>query len=190
MPIIPVPSVIPFSKVQLQPVYPGQVILSSKFTYSRQIYNFAYPTWRGRAEIFNSQDDEVVGRIQAFLVAMEGAINEFDLPIFENTIEARAGAITGREVLLDGSLSHSLSALPPDLRVGSFVRFGRYLYCTREVNAAGRSVKLDPQRPIPEGAIMQPAKTIRATGAGAEGAALTMSFDWRGPWNFEFRELP
>ena len=164
----------------------NQVVLQSPWTHRRQVLERGFPAWEGEATIGRCTnadgDDETAAMvIAAFVNALEGVTNVFEMPHQRATI-ARNVTVSGSQVVDGRRVTNSANVR--NAAVGMMVRNGDLTYSIREVLATG--LVLDPQRPV-TGRLM-PSASIRVTARESGGVADQKSLDWAGPWTLQFRE--
>jgi len=180
-------------RVDLQLVHDSQIELTSPWTGASEILNRGYAAWTGTVsfgpfEASSEAAESAALEVEAFLAALDGRANWFELPHYRAAAALASGTTVASSSLDgDGVLSHELSAAPPAaLGAGQAVRAGGRMFRVRA--AAGTSVTLDPQRPIADGSAIAGAATVRAAAAETSSPAMALTPGLAGPWTLSWRE--
>lgn len=187
------------SQVDMQLGFPQQSVLRSPWTGAAQVLNRGYSRWSGLVSLVaegspvSARADEW-GAIEAFLAALQGAANTFDLPhrrpgaaIPDDTVIANRKTEDNGE--LAGVLQHRLpggndySGLAP----GQMLNAGGRTYVVSRV-LTQRWIVLYPQRIIPNTAPASASATIRVRVEGSAGVVSPLLPHRSGPWSFRWEE--
>ena len=153
------------------------------------ILNRGYPVWAGVLEIMRTDDAQAAAEIEAFLSAFEGRANWAWLPHPRATTGAMNLTVASAATGADGTLRHRVNAVPGDLRTGMRLGHGGKMYSIRAIDRAGRSLALDPQRPIAAGETLDPSTHVAARLIETEHPPMSRAARVWGPWTLAWREL-
>ena len=145
-----------------------------------------FPQWTGTFRTIEvAKWDQRLPGVRAWLSALNGQANIFDLPIHETTIDESVRVIRNGE-RVDGIIVHDLEAPIGGAVPGVHLQANGKLYIIRKITPT--QVILDPQRRLPDGTRLQPTDVIRVRSLSSVHPAMPRTRDTYGPYSLDWIE--
>ena len=145
--------------------------------------------WAGQTDFgLEELSSATVRAVEAFLAALDGALNVSEVPIHRPTPPTvPAGLEVSSTAFSDGQIETTMSAALTDVAVGQYLRVGNRLRVITAV-VSGTVVVLSPQVADSAGVSVEAGATVRASRAPGSRTILPRTPDFAGPWTLEWVE--